>query len=265
MSWRCWTRLCLALLVIAGCDRGGGGPPGLEDAGPIIAGFARVAKGLDTLAPAVSASGTGGEPPADVVGSLARVGEAAREVLDAAEPVGRAGVAAVQGELADAADEVVRHLVTAAGGRDEGPGRLALASPATVAFDLGEQPPPLDGDRSNRGLDRNRQRLAGDLSREIERFVYVALLANPDTRAAIAPSLSPDDLPAEVDPALNLSVGTREEWQDELFDDKDRLVVPSPNDAKGWKSFRGWAQVVNPVLEDWVFDLGAEAVRALKR
>lgn len=264
MNRRAWVALGLTLLTAAACDRGPGDQPGLEDAGPVITGFARVAKGLDTLAPAVAASGGGANPPAAVVGSLVNVGEAAREVLDAAEPVGPAGVAAVQRALADAADEVVRHLVTAAGGRDEG-GRLVLAPPATMAFHLGGQPAPLDGDRSERGLDQSRQRLADDLTLEVDRFVYVALLANPDTRAAFAPRLSPADLPVDVDPALNLSVATREEWQDELFDEQDRLVVPSPFDARRWKAFIGWAWAVNPTLRNQVSDLGIEAIRAMKR
>lgn len=258
-----WLGVCLALLVVSGCGRGPAEPPGLEDAGPLVAEFAEAAKRLDGLAPALTARSDPSKIPGAAVDSLREVGDAARRVLDAAEPEGPAGVMAVQEALADAAAEVVRHLVTAAGGHQEPSGRMVLDPPATVAFDTDGEVLPLDSDRSELGMAEARERLRGDLARQITHFVYVALLANADTRTALAPRLSPDDLPAQVDPALNLSVANREEWRQELFDDQERLLVPTPLDATGWNAFLGWTEAVNLTLVDPVSELTSPAFRSL--
>lgn len=268
MTVRLRVVLGLALLV-ASCDRGPGNPPGLEGAAPLVAEFARVAKGLDDIASAVTTwSGEGGLPGA-LVDDMMEVGDAARAVLHAAEPDGDAGAPALSGAVTDAANDVVLHLVTAAGGRADGPGRMVLDPPAPVAFVTNAKASPPDPSRADPpGRDRTElgkieahERLEGDLRREIEHFVYVALLAHPGTRAALAPRLSPDDLPAEVPDDLNLPVATRAEWREDLFDDHNRFVVPSPLDPGRWRSFIGWTKVVSPKLRFAVQNLTDPAFR----
>jgi hypothetical protein len=259
--------LALVLLVAGACNRGPGDPPGLEGAGPLVAEFARAARGLDGIAAPLATRPSGDKPPAAAVGPVTDVAEAARAVVQAAEPVGDAGAAALSAAVADAANDVVRHLVTAAGGRAEGSGRMVLGPPAMVAFAIDARDsapdPSQDGPagRSRTELDEveARERLQGDLQGEIVRFVYVALLAHPGTRAALAPRLSPDDLPAEVPRDRNLPVASSEEWQAQLFDDQNRLVVPSFRSIR-WRSFIGWVQAVNPTLWAAVDDLTSPAV-----
>lgn len=249
-------RVVLVLLVAGACDRGPGGAPGLEGAAPLVAEFARVAKGLDDIAPAVAAWNGEGELPGSLAADITEVGEAARAVVQAAEPDGDAGAAALSDAVAKAANDVVRHLVTTAGGREETPGRMALDLPSPVAFDTDAQvaPPPdplLEDSRRSRtelGKIEAQEQLEDDLHREIQHFVYVALLAHPATRAALAPRMSPDDLPAEVPKDRNLPVATREDWKQDLFDDQNRLVVPSAFDPRRWRSFIGWTEVVSPRL-----------------
>jgi hypothetical protein len=176
-------------------------------------------------------------------------------VLNRAEPEGPAGVVAVRGALADAANAVVQHLVEAAGGREEGANHLVSLAPKPVAFNTNVPAPPLESNRTPQGMAEGRSRLRGDLSLEIEHYIYVALFASTPARMKLAPLLSPTDLPKEVDPELNLTVSTTDEWRRLLFDDRDRLVVPSPFDADAWIAFLGWIEKVNPSLLD--------AVRAL--
>lgn len=271
MNRRCRIVLGLALLVAVSCDRGPGDPPGLEGAGPLVAEFARVAEGLDDVASAVATRSGEGELPGSVVGDMTEVGEAARAVLHAAEPDGPAGVAALERALVAAANDVVRHLVTAAGGREGGPGRMVLDPPNPVAFETDAKVPPEPSmdpppgrDRSRLGMVEAQERLQEALRGEIEHFVYVALLAHPGTRAALAPRLSPDDLPAEVPDDLNLPVDNREDWREKLFDEHDRLVVPSPFDVVAWRAFIGWTKVVNPTLRLPVSDLTSPATRLVR-
>ena len=256
MNRRFRAAFALALLVAVSCDRGPSNPPGLKGAEPLVAEFARVARGLDGIAPALAARSAGNGLPAAAAGPVTDVADAARAVAHAAEPDGDAGGAALSVAVEDAASDVVRHLVTAAGGRAEGSGRMVLNPPATVVFATVAETPYTDQSRDE-SSGRNRaelgkieaqERLQGDLYREIVRFVYVALLAHPATRAALAPRLSPDDLPADVPKDLNLPVASREEWRQDLFDDQNRLVVPSPFDPGLWRSFDGWVKTVNPLL-----------------
>jgi hypothetical protein len=266
---RLWILLVLALL--AACDRGPGKPPGLGDAGPLVAEFARAAKGLDDIAPAMAAWNGEGELPGALAADMTEVGEAGQAVVHAAEPDGDAGAAALSDAVADAANEVVRHLVTAAGGHEAKPGRMALNPPGPVDFDTGAKESPQKPSsedspgrsRTELGKIEAQERLEGDLYREIERFVYVALLADPATRAALALRLSPDDLPAEVPEDLNLSVANRQEWREDLFDDQNRLVVPTPVDHGRWRSFIGWTKVVNSKLRLAAENLIDQASRSL--
>ncbi len=259
----CRVRVLLILVLLVGCQRGPDKPPGLEGAGPLVAEFARVAKGLDDIAPRVAAWIDGGELPGAlegelpfaVVAEMTEVGEAARAVLDAAEPDGDAGAEALAQAVVEAADDVVRHLVTVAGGSEAGPGRMAVNSPGPVAFDTdSKDTPPYRSPFERPGRDRTelgkieaQEGLEGELRGAIERFVYVVLLAHPGTRAALAPRLSPDDLPAEVPDDRNLPVDSRDDWQRKLFDDQNRLVVPSL-DPVAYRSFIGWIEAVSPDL-----------------
>ena len=256
MNRRFRAALALALLAAVSCDRGPSNPPGLEGAEPLVAEFARAARGLDRIAPALAARSPGDGLPAAAAGPVSDVADAARAVGHAAEPDGDAGGAALSVAVYNAASDVVWHLVTAAGGRAEGTGPMVLDPPATVAFatvaerpymdELPDEPPGRN--RTELGKIEAQERLQGDLYREIVRFVYVALLAHPATRATLAPRLSPDDLPADVPNDLNLPVATREEWREDLFDEQNRLVVPSPFDPGRWRSFQGWVKAVNPLL-----------------
>lgn len=272
MNRRFGVAFALVLLVAGSCDRGPGDPPGLEGAGPLVAEFARAARGLDGIASAMATRPSGDKPPAAAAGPVTDVAEAARAVVHAAEPGGDAGGAALSAAVAAAANDVVRHLVTVAGGRAERPGRIVLDPPAKVAFaiDAQESAPDTSHDgpsgrsRTELGKIEARERLQGDLKGEIVRFVYVALLAHPGTRAALAPRLSPDDLPAEVPRDRNLPVASREEWQADLFDDQKRLVVPSPFDPLRWRSFIGWVQAVNPTLWVAVDDLTSSVAVRVK-
>jgi hypothetical protein len=228
-----------------------------------VAEFARVSKSLDDAAAAIASGSDASRLPGPAVRTLTEIGEAAGAVLHAAEPKGEAGAAALQEALADAADDVVRHLATAAGGQEQGHGRVVLSPPAMVAFDTDTKTPPPEQDRSSRGMAAAHESLLAGLTREMEHFVYVALLANPRTRATLAPHLSPDDLPPEV-PDLNLSVATRDEWRVQLFDDQNRLVVPSSYDPLRWKSFLAWAETVNPAIRNAVSDLTRPAFRLVR-
>lgn len=256
MNRRFRVALALALLVAASCDRGPSNPPGLKGVEPLVAEFAHVARGLDGIAPALAARPPGDGLPAAAAGPVTDVADAARAVAHAAEPEGDAGASALSVAVYDAASDVVRHLVTASGGRPEGSARMGLNPPANVVFaTVAERPytehsrdEPSGRNRTELGKIETQERLRGDLYREIVRFVYVALLAHPATRAALAPRLSPDDLPADVPNDLNLPVATRQEWREDLFDDQNRLVVPSPFDPGRWRSFVGWVKTVNPLL-----------------
>lgn len=263
MRWCHRIGLLLALLLVGGCDRGPGRAPGLEGAGPLVSEFAQRARQLDHLASKLAENHVG-DLPGSVRSDLTEVGEAARKVLLAAEPDGSSGVAAIEQALAEAAAKVVRHLVTTAGGHDDGPTRMTLQGPPPVVFELDRDPStPTFDRRTAEDLAQGRSRLQADLGLEIERFIYVALLANPTTRSTLAPRTAPAELPASVDPNLNLSVSTREEWRDHLFDGSGRLVVPSPNQAARWASLLGWAEAVNPKLMDAVNDVTAPAFRVL--
>lgn len=252
MSRRVRLIVGLVLLATASCDRGSGKPPGLEGAEPLVAEFARAAKALDDIAAAIATRPAGDGLPAPVDGDMTRLGEAARAVLRAAEPDGSGGAPALSAAVAGAANDVVRHLVTTAGGRAEGPGRMALGPPAALAFVVDATVPPAPDDspgrnRTERGKIEARGLLRDGLRGEIVHFAYVALLVNPATRSALAPRLSPDDLPAEV-PNRNLPVANRDEWRQQLFDDSSRLVVPGPFDPVRWVSFLGWVEAVNAEL-----------------
>lgn len=261
----------LALLVAVSCDRGQGKPPGLKGAEPLVAEFAQAAKGLDDIAPELASRAAGADLPAAVAGDVKQVAEAARAVLHAAEPDGKAGAAALSRAVTAVANDVVRHLVTAAGGHAESLGRIVLDPPGTVAFTADAKESASDSSAASRsGRDRTelgkieaREGLQEDLRAEIVHFVYVALLAHPATRAALAPRLSPNDLPFEV-PDLNLPVANRKEWQEDLFDNQQRLVVPGPLDPVRWRSFDGWARTVNPALRGTVHDLTGPVLLRVK-
>lgn len=278
MSRRAVAALVLLLIFAAACDRGPGRPPGLEGAGPLVAEFAEAAKELNRVARAVARQDgdRDQEPgnssfPVSVVNVLVDLGATAGAVYRAAEPEGEAGAAALSEAVAKAAADVVRYLVSLAETQQKVEGTVALDQPAMVIFDIvGEVPPedpevapPPGRNRTPIGIAEARSRLKGDLTREIEHFVYVALLANPRTRATLAPRLSPDDLPAEV-PDLNLTVATRDEWREQLFDNQNRLVVPSPYDPGRWKSFLAWAETVNPAIRNAVSDLRGPAFRLVR-
>ena len=253
MSRRLRLIVGLVLLVTTSCSRGHGTPPGLEGAEPLVAEFARAAKALDDMAAAIAAHPAGDGLSAAVDGDMTRVGEAAKAVLRAAEPDGSAGAPALSAAVAAAANDVVRHLVTTAAGRAEGPGRMVLDPPAALAFVVDATVPPDPDDspgrnRTERGKIEARALLRDELRGEIVHFAYVALLVNPATRSALAPRLSPDDLPAEVPDNRNLPVATRDEWRQQLFDDRSRLVVPGPFDPVRWRSFLGWVEAVNADL-----------------
>jgi hypothetical protein len=113
---------------------------------------------------------------------------------------------------------------------------------------------PLHSDRSDRGKIEARSRLKGDLSLEVEHFIYAALLANPTARTKLCTRCSPEALPNVVDRTLNLPFTTREEWRRSLFDDDNHLVLPSPFDDR-WVAFQAWAQAVNPTIFDAVHPL----------
>ena len=266
MTRRCGVVLGLVLLVAASCDRGSGKPPGLEGAGPLVAEFARTAKSISNIGSAVATWSGEGELPGSALADVTAVGETARAVLNASEPDGDAGAAALSAAVTDVANEVVRHFVTSAGGRQEGSDRMAIDPPNPVVFDADAKDPPTAGsgrDRNEDGKAEARDQLEDILQAEIVHFVYVALLAHSDTRAALAPRLSSDDLPAEVPDDLNLPVATRDEWRQDLFDGQKRLVVPSPLDPVRWSSFIGWTKVVSPKLRFAAESLANRAFRLL--
>ena len=178
-------------------------------------------------------------------------------MLSKAEPEGPAGVAAIQKELAATASSVIQALVTAAGGTQKAADSLLSAPPDQIAFTINVPVPPLETDRSDRGKEQAHARLFGDLHLEIKHFLYTALLADSAARKSLTPRLSPEDLPEQVDPALNLTVSTTEEWRRLLFDDDNHLAVPSPFDPGSWKAFLAWAETTNPTI--------AEAVGVLTR
>ncbi|MGH9004447.1 MAG: hypothetical protein ACRDYV_15085, partial [Acidimicrobiia bacterium] len=132
----------------------------------------------------------------------------------------------------------------------------AVEGGSAILFDVGEasaEKQQLEQElQAERASARGRERLRGDLTRNLEHLTYVSVLTNPDQRAALGLRLSPADLPAEVPADLNLSVASREEWVRNLFDDEGRLTVPQPSDPGRWNSFLGWAQTVNPELMDRV-------------
>ena len=264
MTRRCFVTLLL-VAVIASCNRGAGKGPGLADAGPPIADFVEAGKALAGLGAAVAAITTANRfVPADYKGRLKELGAAAKRILSRAEPPGRAGAAAIQDALAGAATEVITHLVMGAGGAHDGPNTLVSSPPGeivfaiNVPFTLG----PYEPDRSKGGISDARDRLQSTLRREIEHFIYVALLADPSARNKLAPRRSPQDLPT-VTPDLHLSVDTTQQWRYKLFDKDDRLVVPSQIDTGKWLSFQEWSQIVNPTVIEPVAALSDIAVGTL--
>lgn len=266
MTWR--VRILLILVFFAACDRGPDKPPGLAGAGPLVAEFERVAKGLDDIAPVVATWNGKGELPDALVADMTEVGKAARAVLDAAEPDGDAGAAALRAAAVDAADDVVHHLITVAGGHELGPGRMAL-NPGPVAFDTDDRnwppgPTPLRARNRTEAKFAAQEVLEDALRGEIERFVYVALLAHPGTRATLAPRLSADNLPTEVPPDGRFSVFTLERWRMDLFDDQNRLIVPNPADQLTYENFTGLVKVVSPDLGVAVSSLMSPVFQLLK-
>jgi len=235
------------LMVVTACvdrDREGAG---LGDAGPRIERFAEAGKALSGLGEAVARESTSDTVPFGFEDRLRELGKAARSVLSSAEPEGSAGVAGISKELASRATEVVRHLVTTAGGTQSGDNSLISVAPDEIAFRVNVPAPPLDK-RSDRGKAQAHSRLAGDLGLEVRHFLYVAVLVDAGARRRLTPRLSPEDLPERIDPALNLSVATTEEWRGSLFDENDRLTVPSPFEPGRWKAFLAWAQSTNPAV-----------------
>jgi hypothetical protein len=236
----------------------------------LVAKFSQTAKGLDDIAAAMASRTAGTHVPAAVDGDMNEVAESAREVLHAAEPDGKAGAGALSRAVADAAHDVVRHLVMAAGGRSESPSWMVLDPSASVAFSTDVEESPPDSSTADPGRERTklgkveaREGLQEDLRAELVHFVYVALLAHSATRDSLAPRRSPHDLPAEV-PDLNLPVANRKEWQEDLFDPENRLIVPSPSDSVRWRSFIGWVRSVNPALWDVVDELTSQVLVRIK-
>jgi hypothetical protein len=241
----------LVVAVLGACSGGSGKAPGLKDAGPVVATFAQAGKALDGLGAAIARRPVEDDKvPFLLEDKLRELGTTARRVLDRAEPTGPAGVAAVQKELAAATTDVIRHLVMTAGGTADGPNNLVSSQPEQLAFRINVSALPLQSDRSAKGKVEGRSRLKGDLSLEIEHFIYTALLANPASRAKLAPRLSPADLPKVPDPELNLNAETTDEWRQQLFDTANRVVVPSPFQVSEWKAFLSWAESVNPTIRD---------------
>ena len=259
-------RLALVILIavallFGGCDRTG--RPGLDGAGAEIDAFAAKAKALDNLGPAIAAKdATDRSVSLGLTNQLGDLGSGARDVADRTEPVGRAGIPEVQRALASAATDVIRHLVAAVGGTDSEAGEVLSRAPGAVAFAIDVAPADVKQDRSRTALAQGHSRLVGDLSLEIEHFIYTVLLADPAARDKLAPRMSPADLP-DPDPKLNLNAKTKDEWRQQVFDTQGRLFVPSPYDVTRWKAFKGWASAVNPTLADWAGRLADAATGRL--
>jgi hypothetical protein len=121
-----------------------------------------------------------------------------------------------------------------------------------------------EGGPKERRLRRAVVGLKQDQEVDLLGLLYVALLANPQARAALAPNLSPDDVP-EVTPELaeklNLPV-ERTAWQAALFDNAGLLVLPTSEEATRYTLLRDWALVVNEGLAahaEGLFDIVLDA------
>lgn len=222
-------------------------PVGIGDAAPLIADYEEALGQLDEV---VAALDVGSAPPekllrvpqedtipAAVLGDLNRIGERMARVTFSVMS-GSSDPQAVTVALAAATARVRRDLADAAGATIEG--RRAVLPP----------PDPI---------------VKGDLWVDLAGLIYVALLANPQARSALAPNLSPAAIP-EVTPELaeelNLPVGTRKEWQDALFDEGGRLVLPTSEEGARYNLLREWALAVNEGLAaqaTGLFDIALDA------
>jgi hypothetical protein len=180
-------------------------------------------------------------------------------------------------DIRKATGSAVRSLLDTAGGTlidaaKAGPVvSLVVEGGKAILFDLAGT--SADQAASERELKEDREKnraqvaLVADLQADLFHLTYVAVLSDPDQRAALTLNLTPDAIP-EVTPelaeSLNLPVTSRREWQAALFPD-GQLGVPHPSDGRNWALFRAWAGHVNPDLAGKVRELTDVALDGMVR
>jgi hypothetical protein len=257
---------CL-LLVTSACERDQ--VTGIGDAAPIVGEYERALERLDEVVDALAVGSSTPEallagPEADTIpeealANLNRIGETAARVTFSVQNE-RSAPPAVTLALADTAARVRTYLTTAAGAVGDGPS-VVLPPPHPIRVNVTSSEEGLrqrqEGASPAGGSKERRLRgavagLEQDQEVDLVGLLYVALLANPQARASLAPNLSPDDVP-EVTPELAeelspLPVENREDWQAALFDDAGRLVLPTSEEGSRYTLLRAWARVVNEGL-----------------
>jgi hypothetical protein len=227
--------------------------------------FATAAEELHAIVAALGETLTSDPPPTDrpteesfpvaVDDGLKGIGRAVRAAMNEVKPVGDADPDAFLVALAKADAGTRRRLADAAGGREADPEAIVLGTASSIVVDTTLSPKELDRRlaevRGQRSDARDKRETVGHaIEADFFALACVALLADPLTRARLAPHLAPADLP-EVTPEmareLNLGGTTRSTWQQALFDGEGRLVLTPSGDGR-YTFFRAWLQKVNPDL-----------------
>jgi hypothetical protein len=236
----------------------------LGDAAPTIRDFAVATEDLRGTAATLGEILTSDPPapdrpveesfPVTVDDVLRGIGRKVRAVMNEVKPVGDSDPDAVLVALAKADAGSRRRLAEAAGGR-EAPEAVVLGPAPSIVVDTTLGPQELDRRlaevRGQRSDARDKRETVGHtIEADFFALACVALLAEPLTRARLAPHLAPADVP-EVTPdmarELNLGGTTRSTWQQALFDGEGRLVLTPSGDSR-YTLFRAWLQKVNPDL-----------------
>ncbi|HLF40410.1 MAG TPA: hypothetical protein VI854_02935 [Acidimicrobiia bacterium] len=240
-------------LVPTGCSSGSDNPELLDAkaAAPLFDDLYEAAKpmiGVAALTPAAEDGDSAALVATDR--ALERLGTLAQRVVDTVNPADASGALG-------ALERAARDLTLGAGGRQDGPGRVAIR-------DIVVRLTPDQTARTRKELeDTNSAQVAKEdlrrsLAAAVHRLAYVSLLADPSAQARFAPKVSPSDLPTElpvnrfnptggIDPLID-GFESVNEWRDQIFSD-GHLVVPNPNaDGLAWDAFLAWAQYVNPDL-----------------
>lgn len=255
-----WAAVILAAMVVPACSHGSG--PDLLSGKAADVKVREVIDSFNQILPAGAAMGDRGDQssvPTPYPQALRDAGSKARELAMTVKPE-----EAYEARLA--LETLSREFARKRGGIVDGAGRVTVGPVVVVPAD-----PEYSRTVRRITLDnsdvRTRQRAVLDtLESRFFHLALVALLLDPDARAAFAPRMAPRDLPGElptdptlgnqVDSGLRNRITSVDEWRSVLFDSDGRLKLPELADPKHYGALHAWARSVNPRLEEAVSTLG---------
>lgn len=252
--------LAVGLAVVAGACSGGGSGPERVTAEEARARFDDLIEALEVLPGVAATMGRSVHPeqvPSAMHERLTRIGPLAEAVADlvASEVLDEA----VAEEILDGRVRVERfglQLALRAGGTAEGDDRVAVGPVVIVADTRESIRSAVRGGLDNADPSARASVFLSRFQNYCLHFADVVLLLDPASRGALAPRLSPDDLPAElpINPETQkvdghlFEIPTVEEWRRLLFDGQGRLIVPDADFRPG--EFDAWAKYVNPAFDE---------------